>query len=221
MVGRPKKQVNELSMFRFGMILDELKTEEGISQTEFGKRIHTTQQTVSKLRTGEIEVSSTHAQAVTRAFPQYRAEWLLGLDGYKSPEEYRRHLEASVLNEGGQAVNFGLEVLEELYGCELMSVRLGTSGHLVSADNDITGFTFDQSARRLLWFELLTRMSGWQFEWLGENLAAPMSDDGEARVNQPYLVMSKGDERMNLSRDDMSKLIDKMCGFFDVELACR
>lgn len=85
MVGRPKKQVNEVSKVRFGMILDELKTDRGISQTEFGKRIHTAQQTVSKLRTGEIEVSSTHAQAVARAFPQYRAEWLLGLDDYKSP----------------------------------------------------------------------------------------------------------------------------------------
>lgn len=85
MVGRPKKQVNEVSRIRFGMILDELKESEGVSQTEFGKRIHAAQQTVSKLKTGEIEVSSTHAQAVAREFPQYRAEWLLGLDDYKSP----------------------------------------------------------------------------------------------------------------------------------------
>ena len=72
-------------MIRFGMILDELKKDKGISQAEFGKRIHAAQQTVSKLKKGEIELSSTHAQAVAREFPQYRAEWLLGLDDYKSP----------------------------------------------------------------------------------------------------------------------------------------
>lgn len=85
MVGRPKKQVNEVSVSRFRVILDELKASKGISQTELAKRIYVTQQTVSKLKTGEIDLSSEHAQNIASAFPQYRAEWLLGLDDYKSP----------------------------------------------------------------------------------------------------------------------------------------
>lgn len=70
---------------RFGKILDELKASKGISQTELAKRIYVRQQTVSKLKTGEIELSAVHAQNIANAFPQYRAEWLLGLDDYKSP----------------------------------------------------------------------------------------------------------------------------------------
>ena len=85
MVGRPKKQVNEVTVSRFGMLLDELKASQGVSQTELAKRIYVTQQTVSKLKTGEIELSAEHAQNIASAFPQYRAEWLLGLDDYKSP----------------------------------------------------------------------------------------------------------------------------------------
>ena len=72
-------------MARFGMVLDELKASKGISQTELAKRIFVTQQTVSKLKTGEIELGAEHAQNIANAFPQYRAEWLLGLDDYKSP----------------------------------------------------------------------------------------------------------------------------------------
>jgi hypothetical protein len=95
------------------------------------------------------------------------------------------------------------------------------SGHLIGADNAITGFTLDKSGRRLLWVELLALMTGWQFDWLGENVAAPATEDNEASPKHPYVVMSRDEESIRLDKDELDKLIDKMCGFFNVELACK
>lgn len=85
--GRPRKQANRIATQRFGIVLDELKEHEKITQAKLAKRIHTSQQSISKLKRGEIELSVEHAKAIAEAFPQYRIEWLLGLDGFKTQED--------------------------------------------------------------------------------------------------------------------------------------
>ena len=91
--GRPKKQVNQLSSKRLGILLDELKKRDGIRQIDFAERIHMAQQNVSRLRNGRVNLSAEHAKSIAAAFPEYRVEWLLGLDDFKTEEEYEAHLE--------------------------------------------------------------------------------------------------------------------------------
>lgn len=105
MSGRPKKQVDPVCAKRFGIILDELKHQRGISQTEFAKRLNMAQQNVSKLKNGKVVLSKEHAENITEAFPEYRAEWLLGLDDFKTREDYQDHLEEYSREALGQAMS--------------------------------------------------------------------------------------------------------------------
>ena len=105
MSGRPKKQVDPVCAKRFGIILDELKHQRGISQTEFAKRLNMAQQNVSKLKNGKVVLSKEHAENITEAFPEYRAEWLLGLDDFKTREDNQDHLEEYSREALGQAMS--------------------------------------------------------------------------------------------------------------------
>lgn len=105
MSGRPKKQVDPVCAKRFGIILDELKHQRGISQTAFAKRLNMAQQNVSKLKNGKVVLSKEHAENITEAFPEYRAEWLLGLDDFKTREDYQDHLEEYSREALGQAMS--------------------------------------------------------------------------------------------------------------------
>lgn len=136
MSGRPKKQVDPVCAKRFGIILDELKRRRGISQTEFAKRLHMAQQNVSKLKNGKVVLSKEHAEDITKAFPEYRAEWLLGLDNFKTEEEYEAHLEKRSRAAFGQALSehFSLQAsfrqLAELNGYTV------TEGFAALSNND-------------------------------------------------------------------------------------
>lgn len=103
--GRPKKQVNQLSSKRLGILLDELKKRDGISQIDFAERIHMAQQNVSRLRNGRVNLSAEHAKSIAAAFPEYRVEWLLGLDDFKTEEAYEAHLEKRSRAAFGQALS--------------------------------------------------------------------------------------------------------------------
>ena len=116
--GRPKKQVNGIATQRIGIVLDELKECRGITQAQFAKLIHTSQQSVSKLKRGETELSTEYARSIANEFPQYRAEWLLGLDDFKSQEDLRAHLQAEARDKKN-CVARSIELLAEQLGYQV------------------------------------------------------------------------------------------------------
>lgn len=139
MSGRPKKQVDPVCAKRFGILLDELKHQRGISQTEFAKRLSMAQQNVSKLKNGKVVLSKEHAENITKAFPEYRAEWLLDLDEFKTEEEYEAHLEkrsrtafAQALSER-QSLRTSFRQLAELNGYTV------TEGFAALSNDDKSG----------------------------------------------------------------------------------
>ena len=143
--GRPKKQVNTVSANRLGIILDELKEQYGISQTDFAGQINMAQQNVSKLRNGKVVLSKEHAESITSAFPDYRAEWLLGLDDFKTREDYQDHLEKDSRTALGQAISerrslrLGFLHLARLNGytvIEGLSALLNNTGSGIPAEDD-------------------------------------------------------------------------------------
>lgn len=103
--GRPKKQVDAVSAKRLGIILDELKERYKINQTIFAEHTHMAQQNISKLRNGKVALSTEHAKAITDAFPEYRIEWLLNIDNFKTREDYQDHLEEESRAALGQAIH--------------------------------------------------------------------------------------------------------------------
>lgn len=74
---RLREQTKE-ERLRFAQMLDELKAD-GMTQNDFASSVGITQSFVSTLRTGKAALSVPLAKEIERAFPKYRAVWLLGL----------------------------------------------------------------------------------------------------------------------------------------------
>lgn len=68
---------------RFAKMLDELKAD-GMTQGDFASVIGITRAFVSHLKTGKSALPLQLAKEIERAFPKYRAAWLLGLDERKA-----------------------------------------------------------------------------------------------------------------------------------------
>lgn len=75
---RLREQTKE-ERLRFAKVLDELKAD-GMTQGDFARSIGATQSSVSRIKTGHCALSVPTAKDIERAFPKYRAAWLLGLD---------------------------------------------------------------------------------------------------------------------------------------------
>lgn len=76
------KRIREQTKYerlRFAQMLDELKAD-GMTQNDFASAIGVTQSFVSTLRNGKAALSVSLAKDIERAFPKYRAVWLLGLN---------------------------------------------------------------------------------------------------------------------------------------------
>lgn len=75
---RLREHSNE-ERLRFAKMLDELKAD-GMTQNDFASAVGITQSFVSTLRNGKSALSVSLAKNIERAFPEYSAAWLLGLD---------------------------------------------------------------------------------------------------------------------------------------------
>ena len=73
------RKKSEFDISRFVKMLDELKAD-GINQNDFASVIGVTDGLVSNLKAGRNALTISIAKKIERAFPNYRAAWLLGLD---------------------------------------------------------------------------------------------------------------------------------------------
>lgn len=85
-MARPKVEINPIRGLRLKQICEEQK----ITQKQLSNIIHITQQSISSMVNGTATVTVETADLVTRAFPEYRKEWLLGLDDYKTEADVQR-----------------------------------------------------------------------------------------------------------------------------------
>lgn len=85
-MARPKVEINPIRGLRLKQICEEQK----ITQKQLSNIIHITQQSISSMVNGTATVTVETADLVTRAFPEYRKEWLLGLDDYKTEADLQR-----------------------------------------------------------------------------------------------------------------------------------
>lgn len=85
-MARPKVKINPIR----GLRLKQICEEQIITQKQLSKIIHITQQSISSMVNGTATVTVETADLVTKAFPEYRKEWLLGLDDHKTEEDLQR-----------------------------------------------------------------------------------------------------------------------------------
>jgi len=87
---RPKVNINPIC----GKRLKEICDEQNISQSMLSEMIHISQQTISKMINGKSSLTDQTARIIVGHFTEYRLEWLLGYDDYKTifdlPEFYGR-----------------------------------------------------------------------------------------------------------------------------------
>ena len=76
---RRTREKTQVERVRFAKMLDELKAD-GITQKDFAIAVGVTQSLVSLLKNVNTAMSISLAKDIERAFPKYRAAWLLGLD---------------------------------------------------------------------------------------------------------------------------------------------
>lgn len=217
-----RKNINPQAVANLKALIDE----KGLSLQKFADSLErrgysTSPQNVHRYVTGENEMPTTFAREVERVYG-VNASWLLGLNPYKTPEAYRRHLEAKLLGEGGQALSFAVATIGEAFGCTLNSTDNLSQRHYVPADNDITGFTLDGDARYALWFELTAQLAGWSIECWAANVTAPAQgadNDGALCDPLPYVVLLRGEERIALDKASFDALVSRLLEQFGID--CR
>ena len=79
-MARPHTEIKEIRCNRLKQILEETKT----TQKQLHEAINVSQQGISQMVNCKANVTSTTATAVIKLFPQYRLEWLMGFDDYKT-----------------------------------------------------------------------------------------------------------------------------------------
>ena len=69
--------------------LIQLMEENDISQNELSRRTGIAQQNISRIcsESDNLNLSETNAGAIVAAFPEYRIQWLLGYDNFKTSAE--------------------------------------------------------------------------------------------------------------------------------------
>lgn len=206
--GRPKKQVNILAVERLNIILDELKRSDGVTQTDFAGAIYTTQQNISKLKSGETDMSVDYARQIASAYPQYRAEWILGLDEFKTPESFRLHQEAELRHEN-DLLALGVGALAELCGFTVAA----TLGFETS---DGKQFAFSE-ARHDSQAE-----PDFDADEIVERVAkaiASSSGTWEQAKSVPMMIVSRDGRSVTVPRSEIDQLQEEIRDFVDFKLS--
>lgn len=84
--GRPMREINLKRQERFKTFLEDQK-ENGITQKKLAEMLFISQQTISKIANKSGNLTEETAERISKLFPQYRLQWLLGFDDFKTDDE--------------------------------------------------------------------------------------------------------------------------------------
>ena len=118
----PKTEINPL----WGIRLKEVCEQCDIRQAELAKRIFISQQTISKIINGKATLTRQTALKISEIFPQYSAEWILGLSDYKSDSDHMSQL----IRNAAKTSDFlftGLSAFAQLSGYRISGPQLITN----------------------------------------------------------------------------------------------
>lgn len=82
-MARPKVKINPA----WSQVIRRICLDQGISQVALSRSIHLSQQTVSKIAQGKASLTAETAEAIIKVYPEYRFQWLMGLDEYPTEAE--------------------------------------------------------------------------------------------------------------------------------------
>ena len=131
-MARPKVNINPIR----GLRLKQLCEEKDIKQYELSEIIHISQQAISKMMNGTATVTEDTVNLVTAAFPEYRKQWLLGLDDFKTEadrsraEMERLSQEIAMVKYEGDLLYTGLFAFAKLNGFEITPPKTKNTGSI-------------------------------------------------------------------------------------------
>lgn len=70
-----------------GLRVKQICVEQGITQNELSNRIGISKQNFSLMITGKANITEDTARKIVQIFPEYRFEWIMGYDDYKTPSD--------------------------------------------------------------------------------------------------------------------------------------
>lgn len=88
-MSRKKTEINPIRAERVKKLIELEK----ISQMEFAKEIHQTQQNVSRIINLKTALTEENAMEIVKHFPEYRIEWLLGYDDYMTDYDWADNIQ--------------------------------------------------------------------------------------------------------------------------------
>lgn len=103
----------------------------GITQIDFARTIHQTQQNVSRIINLKTALTEENAREIIKHFPGYRIEWLLGYDDYPTNKDYFLSMIDQQSKEG-DLLNKGFFSYLELYGYTVTEASIEKSGNPIS-----------------------------------------------------------------------------------------
>ncbi len=100
-MGRPKKEINEKRCENFKILLQEVKKKDRTNtQKRIGERIYLSETTISDIANKRADLTESNAESIIHLFPEYRLEWLLGYDDYKTIADKEAGEAAYFINKG-------------------------------------------------------------------------------------------------------------------------
>lgn len=86
-MSRPKGEIQA----ERGLRLKQVILDKNLTQRQFAQEINISQQTISAMINGNANVTDITAQLVTDKYSEYRYEWLMCIDGFKTHADYEQH----------------------------------------------------------------------------------------------------------------------------------
>ena len=82
-MARPKVKIDPA----WSRVIRQICLDQNVSQAALSRNIHLSQQTVSKIAQGKASLTKETAEAIIKVYPEYRFQWLMGLDEYPTASE--------------------------------------------------------------------------------------------------------------------------------------
>lgn len=121
-MGRKKSEIKPEPAER----LKKLCEDERIKQKELSEKILLSPQTISKIINKKSSLTEDNAKRIIDLYPQYRFEWLMGYDPYKTTAELNIAILSQAQQEGDKLL-LGLQAFASLSGYEIL-IPLSASG---------------------------------------------------------------------------------------------
>lgn len=117
-MGRPQKEINAERGKRLKILFSEVKQrDKANTQSNIAEQINTSQQVLSNVINGKANLTEDTAKRIINLFPEYRLEWLLCIDDFKTYPDEADHYKDMLISEWSREDNLYSAMLYIIHDC--------------------------------------------------------------------------------------------------------